>query len=113
MHFSTEPVPSWWAWRWSRLPGIGYLPMTIRWTWTRARRHRAQATGICSTETSNRARVEALRRRLLEVPKRVGRLEGHVEGERVCDCCERANEYNGFDSGPTIFICPKHCSCHD
>lgn len=31
-----------------------------------------------------------------------------------CDCCERADEYNGFGSdGPTIFTCPKHCPCHD
>jgi len=28
-------------------------------------------------------------------------------------CCERANEHNGFSSGPLIFICPKHCVCHD
>ena len=28
-------------------------------------------------------------------------------------CCDRRNEYNGFASGPTIFECPKHCSCHD
>jgi len=28
-------------------------------------------------------------------------------------CCERRGEYNGFGSGPLLFICPKHCSCHD
>lgn len=28
-------------------------------------------------------------------------------------CCERRGEYNGFGSGPTIFTCPNHCSCHD
>ncbi len=28
-------------------------------------------------------------------------------------CCPRAGEYNGFGSGPIIFTCPKHCSCHD
>lgn len=28
-------------------------------------------------------------------------------------CCERAGEYNGFGSGPTIFTCPVHCCCHD
>lgn len=29
-------------------------------------------------------------------------------------CCDRAGEYNGFGSdGPTLFTCPKHCSCHD
>ena len=31
----------------------------------------------------------------------------------VNPCCERRGEYNGFASGPTIFTCPKHCSCHD
>lgn len=28
-------------------------------------------------------------------------------------CCDRRGEYNGFASGPLIFECPKHCSCHD
>ena len=28
-------------------------------------------------------------------------------------CCDRRGEYNGFDSGPIIFTCPQHCSCHD
>ncbi len=28
-------------------------------------------------------------------------------------CCDRRGEYNGFASGPTIFTCPKNCSCHD
>lgn len=30
-----------------------------------------------------------------------------------CGCCDRADEYNGFGSGPTIFTCPKGCGCHD
>lgn len=29
-------------------------------------------------------------------------------------CCARAGDYSGFGSdGPTIFVCPKGCSCHD
>jgi hypothetical protein len=28
-------------------------------------------------------------------------------------CCEWAGGYNGFASGPPLFICPKHCACHD
>ena len=28
-------------------------------------------------------------------------------------CCERRGEYNGYASGPLIFTCPNHCSCHD
>lgn len=28
-------------------------------------------------------------------------------------CCDRAGEYNGFASGPLIFACANHCSCHD
>jgi hypothetical protein len=28
-------------------------------------------------------------------------------------CCARAGEYNGFDSGPLVFVCPEGCSCHD
>lgn len=28
-------------------------------------------------------------------------------------CCERRDEYNGYQSGPTIFTCPKRCGCHD
>lgn len=28
-------------------------------------------------------------------------------------CCARAGEYNGFDSGPLVFVCPEDCSCHD
>lgn len=28
-------------------------------------------------------------------------------------CCDRRGEYNGFASGPLLFECPKHCSCHD
>lgn len=39
---------------------------------------------------------------------------GQVETNQAkCDCCDRADEYNGFGSGHTIFTCPKHCSCHD
>ena len=30
-----------------------------------------------------------------------------------CDCCPRANEYNGLASGPTGFLCPERCPCHD
>jgi hypothetical protein len=30
-----------------------------------------------------------------------------------CTCCSRGDEYNGFSSGPLLFECPKHCSCHD
>lgn len=38
---------------------------------------------------------------------------GHERGG-AGKCCERAGEYNGFGSdGPTIFTCPKSCSCHD
>lgn len=28
-------------------------------------------------------------------------------------CCDRAGEYNGFDSGTRLFICPQGCGCHD
>ncbi len=28
-------------------------------------------------------------------------------------CCDRRGEYNGYHSGPLLFTCPKHCSCHD
>ena len=28
-------------------------------------------------------------------------------------CCDRRDEYNGFDSGPLLFECPKNCQCHD
>lgn len=28
-------------------------------------------------------------------------------------CCDRRDEYNGFASGPSIFTCPKRCTCHD
>jgi hypothetical protein len=38
--------------------------------------------------------------------------KGHENGGKWV-CCPRAGEYNGFDSGPTIFTCPNHCSCHD
>lgn len=38
---------------------------------------------------------------------------GHGRGGKAEPCCERAGEYNGYDSGPTVFDCPKHCSCHD
>lgn len=34
-------------------------------------------------------------------------------GKPDCDCCERAGEYSGYGSGPTIFTCPKSCGCHD
>lgn len=30
-----------------------------------------------------------------------------------CGCCDRGDEYNGFASGPLLFVCPKHCGCHD
>ncbi len=28
-------------------------------------------------------------------------------------CCDRRGEYNGYHSGPLLFTCPNHCSCHD
>jgi len=29
-------------------------------------------------------------------------------------CCDRAGEYNGFGGGgPLLFVCPRHCPCHD
>ncbi len=28
-------------------------------------------------------------------------------------CCDRAGEYNGFSSGPLLFVCTEHCPCHD
>ena len=28
-------------------------------------------------------------------------------------CCDRRDEYNGFNSGTLKFVCPKHCRCHD
>lgn len=29
-------------------------------------------------------------------------------------CCDQAGKYNGYGSdGPTIFTCPRGCSCHD
>lgn len=38
---------------------------------------------------------------------------GHGRGGTQAPCCDRAGEYNGFDSGPVAFHCPVHCSCHD
>ena len=43
-------------------------------------------------------------------------LEVVVTFKRVgrCQCCPRGDEYNGFGSdGPTAFICPRSCACHD
>lgn len=28
-------------------------------------------------------------------------------------CCDRAGEYNGYGSGPLLFVCPQSCGCHD
>jgi hypothetical protein len=28
-------------------------------------------------------------------------------------CCDRADEYNGFATGPLRFTCPNSCGCHD
>lgn len=33
-----------------------------------------------------------------------------LNGQR---CCPDAGRYNGFGSGPTVFKCPRGCSCHD
>lgn len=33
--------------------------------------------------------------------------------EEPCNCCDRAGEYNGYGSGPLLFVCPKSCPCHD
>lgn len=52
-----------------------------------------------------------------------GTVDSHAFGKDECPghgrdgtrdpCCNRVGEYNGFDSGPLIFVCPNHCSCHD
>lgn len=28
-------------------------------------------------------------------------------------CCEKRLEYNGYQSGPLAFRCPRNCPCHD
>lgn len=38
---------------------------------------------------------------------------GHDRGGTAPPCCGRAGEYNGFGSGPLLFLCPNSCSCHD
>ena len=39
---------------------------------------------------------------------------GHERGGKAPPCCDRAGEYNGYNSdGPILFRCPKGCSCHD
>jgi hypothetical protein len=46
-------------------------------------------------------------------PDRSSECPGFDNGGTGEPCCDRAGEYNGFASGPTIFTCPKHCGCHD
>lgn len=39
---------------------------------------------------------------------------GHGPHATGPPCCENAGQYNGYGSdGPTVFTCPKSCSCHD
>jgi hypothetical protein len=38
---------------------------------------------------------------------------GLERGGKGAKCCSRAGEYNGYASGPLLFVCPKDCSCHD
>ena len=51
--------------------------------------------------------------------KKLGELEAdHAERLKNCchgdhKCCERADEYNGYGSGPVSFFCPHSCQCHD
>lgn len=33
--------------------------------------------------------------------------------KKPCDCCPRAEEYNGYQSGLLSFTCPENCACHD
>ena len=39
--------------------------------------------------------------------------EQDPKADQDCDCCERKGEYNGYGSGPLLFVCPQHCPCHD
>ncbi len=41
------------------------------------------------------------------------RWHGRYKAGICCDCCNRGGEYNGYNSGPLLFECPNHCSCHD
>jgi len=41
------------------------------------------------------------------------RVEAALKCTDENPCCERRGEYNGYHSGPLLFECPKHCSCHD
>lgn len=45
--------------------------------------------------------------------KRPNECPGHDRGGKLKPCCDRAGQYNGFASGPLLFHCPSHCSCHD
>ncbi len=48
------------------------------------------------------------------ISKRLAKmLLAKSECSKTNPCCDRANEYNGFSSGPLLFICPKGCPCHD
>jgi DNA adenine methylase len=39
---------------------------------------------------------------------------GFDRGGTGVPCCDRAGQYNGMlSSGNVIFVCPKHCGCHD
>lgn len=40
-------------------------------------------------------------------------LDSCLENNKICQCCDRGDEYNGFSSGPISFTCPAHCVCHD
>jgi hypothetical protein len=43
-----------------------------------------------------------------------GECPGHGFAGKGEKCCDRAGESNGYyDDGPLLFVCPKHCSCHE
>jgi len=56
-----------------------------------------------------RAMCEALARTL----RRGSKDPEVIQKSGKCTCCERGGEYNGYHTGPTIFTCPKNCTCHD
>jgi len=68
---------------------------------------------LCDLLDTASGHASTIKNKQSDMPKFVAKHPDGSDLRASCDCCDRVGEYNGFGSGSLLFVCPKHCPCHD